>query len=128
MEKNFDDWNVSKKMIQNERENRYYNKREIWWCNLGVNIGSEQDGTGEEFQRPVLIICGINKNTCVIIPLTTSKRRHYFRIPIGLVDGKETSAIISQIRLIDTKRLINKLGFLNQDVFECVRKAVKAML
>ncbi|MBI5005410.1 MAG: type II toxin-antitoxin system PemK/MazF family toxin, partial [Candidatus Lloydbacteria bacterium] len=37
-------------------------------------------------------------------------------------------AIISQIRLVDTKRLINKIGFIDKDLFDKIRKTVKDML
>lgn len=38
------------------------------------------------------------------------------------------SVIISQIRLIDTKRLINKIGYIESALFEDIRKAVKDLL
>ena len=46
-DKNFDTWNIKKKHV-NRGESRLYTEREIWWCSLGVNIGSEQDGSGGE--------------------------------------------------------------------------------
>ena len=60
MQKDFDNWNESKKLIQNHGENKLYHQRQIWWCSLGLNIGSEQDGTGIAFDRPVLIIKGLS--------------------------------------------------------------------
>lgn len=50
MIKDFDKWNKSKKEI--DSNNNYlplYHERQIRWCRLGINIGSEQDGTGYEF-------------------------------------------------------------------------------
>jgi len=32
-----------------------YKKRETWICNIGENIGFEEDGKGNEFTRPVII-------------------------------------------------------------------------
>ena len=93
-----------------------------------MNVGFEQDGEGKEYQRPVLIFKGFSKDTCLIFPLTTSISKHKMRIPVGIVDKNEASVIISQPKLIDTKRLVEKVGFLDKEIFETIRKAVKDIL
>lgn len=123
--KNFDTWNESKKILHAHSKNRLYHRREVWWCSLGVNIGFEQDGTGSNYERPVIIIRGFSKQVCVVLPLTTSTKKNRYHISLGNVDGKGAFAIISQIRLVDTKRLINKIGFIDMETFETIRKAVK---
>lgn len=128
MIKNFDLWNDSKKFINYKNIHKLYSVREIWWCQLGVNIGYEQDGTGNGHERPVVILKGFSKYVCIVIPLTTSTKRNLYHISVGEVDNKKAFAIISQIRLIDTKRLINKLGTLEESLFEFMRKAVKDIL
>ena len=125
MQKDFDKWNKVKQGVDQGGLSKLYHTREIWWCSLGVNIGFEQNGGGQEYQRPVLILKGMSKDTCYIIPLTGSPKRHKNRIAIGLVDNIEAVAIISQIRLIDTKRLVEKIGFLDKSKFNEIRKAVK---
>jgi hypothetical protein len=47
---------------------------------------------------------------------------------IGKIDGKDAFVIISQLRLIDTKRLVNKVGIIHGTLFDKIRKAVKDML
>ncbi|MFH1170496.1 MAG: hypothetical protein V1704_02965 [Candidatus Vogelbacteria bacterium] len=47
MKKDFDQWNERKKGLHNRDRVPFYHEREIWWCALGVNIGSEQDGSKE---------------------------------------------------------------------------------
>ena len=128
MIKDFDTWNKNKKQIHTEAENKLYHKQEVWWCSLGVNVGFEQDGMGTEHERPVLILKGFSKHVCLVVPLTTSTKKNPYHISLGIIDGKESFAITSQIRLIDTKRLINKIGFVNHDIFETIRKAVKELL
>lgn len=123
-DKNFDIWNIKKKQIDKE-EPRLYTVREVWWCRLGVNIGSEQDGNGEEFLRPVVIVRGFGPNVCMVIPLTTSSHQHPLRVPLGEIKGKLASALLSQIRVIDTRRLVEKIGFLNKENFPQLRKAVR---
>jgi mRNA-degrading endonuclease toxin of MazEF toxin-antitoxin module len=128
MQKDFKKWTNIKESIHFKNENKLYHQREIWWCSLGLNVGYEQDGEGLEYQRPVLIVKGFSKNTCLVFPLTTSDKKHNMRIPIGLVNGKNASVIISQPKLIDTKRLVEKVGFLDKNIFENIRKAVKDYL
>ena len=128
MQKDFDKWNRQKIDVHNKNENKLYTVREIWWCSLGVNVGFEQDGDGKEYQRPILIYKGFSKDTCLIFPLTTSESKHKMRVPIGKIEDKNASVIISQPRLIDTKRLVEKVGFLDKQIFEIIRNAVKEIL
>ncbi len=126
--KDFDSWNIQKKEVHSNGKNKLYHSRDVWWCLLGTNVGFEQDGNGEERQRPILILKGFSKQVCLVIPLTASQKKNPYHRPLGLVDGKESFAIISQIRLIDTKRLINKIMRINKETFEEIRKAVKDLL
>lgn len=91
-------------------------------------MGSEQDGTGNSFDRPILILKGFSKHTCLIAPLTSSPEKHKMRIPIGKVQEKDSSVILSQMRVIDTKRLIYKVSFLDKSIFDKITKTVKGML
>lgn len=129
MEKDFDSWNRVKK--QSNTQESYlplYYEREIRWCRLGVNIGFEQDGTGRSFSRPVLILKGFSRRVCVILPLTTSRRRNRYHVSIGRVGDKEASVIISQIRLIDTRRLDKSIEVMGEELFKRIRNAVKGIL
>jgi len=128
MGKEFDEWNEIKKQIDREELPRLYHTREIWWCSLGVNVGFEQDGSGDEYRRPVLILKGLSESTCLVIPLTASGKNHVMRPSIGIIEDKEARALLSQIRVIDTKRLVRKVGYLNQTIFQRIRKAVKDLL
>ena len=128
MEKDFDRWNELKKQVNAAEALPLYHAREIWWAHLGVNVGYEQDGTGPSYERPVLIIRGLSPYVCLVVPLTTSKKRDRFYITAGVVEGKSAAAIVSQIRLIDTRRLINKVGTLERALFDPIRKAARKLL
>lgn len=129
MLKDFDSWNLIKKNL-NSKNNYlpFYRERQIRWCSLGVNLGYEQDGTGKDFARPVLILKGFNRYVCLVIPLTTSKNKNSYLIPIGLIDNKKAKVIISQIRLIDTKRLDKHITTINKSIFTKIKKAIKDLL
>ncbi len=124
--KDFDVWNLKKKHAELE-DKRLYTTREIWWCKLGVNIGFEQDGSGEEFLRPCVIVRGFGPRICMVIPLTTSLNKHPLRVPLGEVEKKQASALFSQIRSIDTRRLVEKIGFLDKEKFEELRKNARSL-
>ncbi len=127
MEKEFDKWNEIKKETHTE-EPRLYTVREIWWCRLGANVGFEQDGSGRLFLRPVVIARAFGPNICLILPLTASKQKHPLRVSVGDVQGKQASALLSQMRIIDTRRLVEKVGFMNKQVFAQLKKALKDLL
>ena len=127
MEKEFDRWNESKKRIDKRDTGEvYFYERELWWCSLGANVGFEQDGTGETFERPVVIIKKYNQRVFLAIPLSTTLKRGKYYAPLGLVDGREAVAILSQLRLIDCKRLTNRIGILDSALFfELVEQIIK---
>ena len=128
MKKDFDNWNKKKRRIDNQPGMPFFHTREIWWCSLGVNIGFEQDGSGGEYDRPVIILKKMSAQTCFAIPLTTSTNDHPLRPSVGIIEGKEARALLSQMRLIDSKRLIRKIGYLDGEIFKQIRKAAKGML
>ncbi len=129
MRKEFDRWNeIKKKTDAYDAYLPWYHERQVRWCHLGANIGFEQDGTGEDFSRPVLILKGLSRRVCLIVPLTTAAKENEYRVSVGTVDGTKAVAIISQIRLIDVKRLDKQITTLNKKAFERIRKAVKDLL
>ena len=129
MEKDFDTWNEQKKKTNdNEEYLPLYHEREIRWCRLGVNVGFEQDGTGEGFSRPVLVFKGFSRRVCLVIPLTTSTKRGRYHVPVGDVGDRKAAAIISQLRLINTRRLDQHIATIDKEVFKRIRKTVKDML
>ena len=123
--KDFDIWNEQKKYINEQSEDKFYHPRDIWWCRLGVNVGYEQDGKDKEFERPVLVLKSFGPNICLVIPLTTSPKKHFYRIAIGLVDEKEASVIISQLKVVDTKRFVDKIEVLNKETFHIIQKHIR---
>jgi mRNA interferase MazF len=124
MTKDFDGWNEVKKKTDAE-QTRFYTVREIWWCRFGVNVGTEQDGKGEWYVRPCVILRGFGPDACLVVPLTKSARKHALRISVGFIEGFEARANLSQMRVVDTRRLEAKIGFLEKSVFSKLRKPLK---
>jgi mRNA interferase MazF len=127
MEKDFDNWNNKKKIIdqKNISVNRFVNEREVWWCSLGLNIGYEQDGKNEEFERPVLVIKKFNREIVWIVPLTSVPKNDKFHY--GLNSNK-SFVILSQIRLISTKRMIRRAEKIAEMEFKEIVYKIKEFL
>lgn len=129
MIKDFWSWHTKKSEIHNDSERRvYFNEREIWWCSLGLNVGYEQDGKDEEFTRPVIILKQFNKEVFWALPLTTQPKVGKYYFPVDLADGRERRITLSQLRLIDAKRLKKKFAVLPENQFLALKKAVIALL
>ena len=142
MKKDYRNWTPLKQSMHNDEGLRlFFHEREIWYCHLGENIGFEQDGQGELFLRPVVIIRKFNNEIFWGVPLTRSQKDSpfYFAFTIRsetdlndenkVEDNTEKStAILSQIRLIDSKRLRRMIGYISENDFKVLKKKLKALL
>lgn len=103
-------------------------KREIWICNLGDNIGFEEDGKGKNFTRPVLILQVFNLKFCHIVPLSTTEKRGKIYYPFDGKTGKTSVALLSQSKPIDIARLSRKVGYIDKNNFKEIQKRIKEIL
>lgn len=125
MKKDFQEWHKKKTDIEHSSDVRvFFHEREVWWCSLGSNVGFEQDGKGGKFARPVLVFKKFNKEIFWALPLSTRLKEGKFYSPIDLHDGVIRVAIISQLRLTDGKRLIDKIGVIDETNYADIQKAV----
>lgn len=122
--KDFDSWNEEKKRLQKNSLEIFLHEREVWWCKLGLNIGFEQDGKNSQFARPVVILKGYSINAALIVPLTSAERKGIYYFDIGQVDGRKAKAILSQVRFVDKRRMVNKIDTVEKEVFEKLRAAI----
>ena len=123
--KNIIAWASKKVNIDQKDESAipYFDEREIWYCNMGHNVGFEQDGKGTEYWRPVLIVKKYNKHLFTGIPLTSKIKNFPFYFGIGNVDNKNAMAILSQTKAFSSKRLVNKVEMLDKTIFAATKKA-----
>lgn len=128
MKKDFKGWHKKKSIINNFKHVPFFHEREIWFCFLGANVGFEQDGQGEDFQRPIVVIRKFNNEICWAIPLSKTKRRgkYYFAFPFN--EGTISVAILSQIKLVDVHRFSRKVGVMNEKDFRHLIEKLKALL
>ncbi len=127
----FDEWNEVKQKTHNTFRQVGFKPRDIFWLRAGQNIGSEEYGKGNEFQRPVLIIKKLTNNLFVGIPLTSKLKEdsNYFH-KISYENKKkhiENSAMVLQLKTFDKKRLMGKIGVLNQSQFKIILEKITNM-
>jgi len=105
----------------------YFKEREIWWASLGANVGYEQDGKNEKFERPILILKKFGRETLWALPLTSKNKvgQYYYLFEY---DRKRYSVILSQLRLISSKRLLRKIRTLPVEDFEKIKENIKSFL
>ncbi len=127
MYKDFNRWNeIKKEMDAKDLKVLYFREREVWWCSLGINIGDEENGKGAMSQRPVLILRKFNMRIMLVIPVTTRiKPDNRFYMPIACPDGRTRSVIISQIRIIDTRRLGKRMFMMDLILFQNIKKEIR---
>jgi|SRR3989344_4228619 len=134
MKKDFKRWHNKKTGIHNDKVRPFFHEREIWFAALGENVGFEQDGNGENFLRPVLIFKKFNNEVIWALPLTRTNKtgKYYFRISLANHDGKRDNRpsviILSQLRLVDAKRLQYKTSTITEDEFAKTKEALIALL
>lgn len=120
----FNKWNNLKQEIENKKEGGMFKERDIFYINIGKNIGFEQDGKGEKFLRPVVILKKFNNLVFLGIPLTSKvKKDNKFYFKFSFKDSFISYAILSQIRLFDWKRLERKIGMIEKNDFIELKKA-----
>jgi mRNA interferase MazF len=117
-----------KQKINNNAGRPIYYEWEIWWCSVGSNVGYEADGKGRAYVRPILIVKGFNKAVFWGIPMTTKIKtgKYYFNVALG--DGTPRQFVLSQLRLIDGKRLYRKMGAINGEIFIKIKQAIADLL
>ena len=119
----FDIWNEKKKEINELKVKKFFKSGEIWWCAMGKNIGSEENGKGETFARPVIIFREFGEDTLWAIPLTTKESSPDSRMAYKFVcDGIVGTAKLAQIRLISSKRLLRYIGNVSFKDFQNIRR------
>ncbi len=74
MIKDFENWNKLKQKLESRKNIPTFKEREIWWCSIGVNIGCEEDGKNQLFNRPILIIRKFNNNMFLGAPYHKTKK------------------------------------------------------
>ena len=128
--KDFDSWNELKKKIEAEKNepNKFPKEGEVWMSSLGRNIGFEQNGSGANFSRPVLIVKKFNNHMFWCVSLSTKQKNFDFYFNYTDQNNHKVSAILAQMKLVSVKRLKRKLYELNGDKLQEIKLKLKSFL
>ena len=105
---------------------------EIWLVNLHPTLGHEIKKS-----RPALIIQNDIGNKyspiTIIAPITSQNIEKIYPIEVLLpkrISGldKDSKILFNQIRAIDKRRLVKKLGKVNQEIIDSVNEAISISL
>ena len=126
--KDFDNWNKEKKSLETTgHENLVFHEREIWWCSIGFNIGDEQDGKNELFERPVLILKKFNNKIAWVLPMSTKAKTGIYYYSLNH-EGQTFNVLLSQLRLLSVKRLRRLIRKISPYQFELIQDRIIDLL
>ena len=126
--KKYDDWNRVKKKINEKEKLITYKERDIFWANIGENIGFEQNGKGSDFMRPILVFRKFTNKMFLGVPLSTQLRDGSFFFQFQFLEDKRSTALLVQAKMFDVKRLDRRIGMINKDDFATMEDRMKKLM
>lgn len=128
--KDFDLWNELKKKIESEKNDpdKFPKEGEVWMSNIGRNIGFEQNGSGNNFSRPILIVKKFNNHMFWAVSLSTKQKDFDFYFNYTDPNDQKVSAILAQMKLVSIKRLKRKLYDIPNKLFDQMKQKLKSFL
>lgn len=131
--KDFQKWHDKKARIDDTEKRPFFHEREVWFCHIGANVGFEQDGIGDDFLRPVIVFRKFSNKIFWAIPLTKVDKemnektaKYYFSFFLN--ERGKNRAILSQIRLMDARRLGYLIGEISEEDVKDLTKKFKGLL
>ena len=92
-----------------------------------MNIGHEENGKSQFFSRPVLVVRKFNKHLFFGIPLTTKIKENIYYHKINF-KGEDQCAMLSQLKIFESKRMGSRMGDLPHGQFNEIRKRVAKII
>ncbi len=129
-EQEFDIWNNKKKELSKSEDvlDVFPKEGEVWMVVMGKNIGFEQNGSGENFVRPGLVVKRFNNHMFWVVPLSTKQKEFDFYYNFTDPDELKVSAILAQMKLVSVKRFIRDMYSMEERLFSDILKKLKNMI
>ena len=119
--KSIQEWCTLKISLFKKESKVIFKQGDFWWCSLGVNIGEEMFGKGKKFTRPILIFRKFTSNSFLGLPITKQEKQGSWYVEITIHSEKRW-IMLNQARVLDKKRLTNRIGVLDDNDFEKVKE------
>ena len=121
--KRFWEWiKVKSELDRKDHQPPLFKEREIWWCYLGENVGTEVNGKSRYFTRPVLVLRKYDRYSFLALPLTTKQKAGTWHATF-MHKGKVQTAQLTQSRTLSYKRLKELMGKIDEVDYDMVKKA-----
>ena len=128
MGKDFDKWNGEKKGLEQTGPDELpFHEREIWWCSVGLNLGDEQDGKNELFERPVLVVKKFNRKLAWVLPMSSKEKEGIYYHQLEH-ESQKFSVILSQLRLLSVKRFRRFIRKISPEQFTEIKSKLVELL
>ncbi|PIR41937.1 MAG: hypothetical protein COV30_00955 [Candidatus Yanofskybacteria bacterium CG10_big_fil_rev_8_21_14_0_10_37_15] len=101
---------------------------EVWMSSLGKNIGFEQNGSGGNFSRPILVVKKFNNHMFWCASLSTKQKKFDFYYNFTDPNGEKVSVILAQLKLVSVKRLKRKLYDISNNDLVKVKDELRGFL
>lgn len=108
----------------------FIHRKEIWVCHFGLNVGHEQHGAGDSFVRPVLVLNTVSSDLMICLPLSSRIKQSKFHHSLEEVENLKMKSCVKldQIRILDRKRFIRKVGVVPTKMFKEIAKKTKTLV
>ena len=127
LSKRFAKWiRVKEKLHSNQVNRPHVTESEVWWISFGENIGSEINGKGPLFTRPGIVFKKLTGNKFLTLPTTSQIKLGSWYVPVQYGDHA-VCVILSEARIVDTRRLTSRVGRLNASEFKKVKEGFKQL-
>jgi len=122
LEKRFNQWNELKQSLNAKDKIMHIKQGEIYFISIGQNIGFETYGKDKLFLRPVLVYKKLSKYSFIGIPLTSKVKEGSYFFNFQYKQEKESTALLSQVRSFDTKRIAYYSGNIKNSDFSKLKE------
>jgi len=127
-DKKFDNWNEIKKKINKNNRKFYVRPREIWYINIWKNIWFESNWKWFNFKRPIIVLKKVWAMFFVASMTTKWKENNFYYKLDKKYFNKDSFISLSQVKIIDQKRFIEKIWKINTEDFLNIKNKLKELL
>lgn len=121
-------WFEQKLQLNTQQRAPFFREGQTWMCQLGLNVGHEQNGGGKMFLRPVIILKKFSDKTALVLPLTSVEKKNLHTKYEVVIKNHRSFVLFEQARVIDSKRLHYKKQTLRSEIFKEIRDTFKNLL
>lgn len=95
---------------------------------MGENVGVEQSGKGEYFLRPIIVLKKFNKEFFLGVPISKTPKTDLFHFKFSFLPDVESSAVLSQLKPVDSKRLKYRMRYINYKDFINLKTKIRDLI